>query len=322
MTAPEENAASGTGPDASAECESDASAECESDASAECESDVNAENDADASVENDAGGSAGWDSAAYDGSHAFVYEYGTDVLELLDPHPGERILDLGCGTGHLTDRIAETGAEVVGIDQSTEMIETARETYPTRDFRRADARDFGVEQPFDAVFSNAVLHWIDDQDAVLDSVADALRPGGRFVAELGGSGNVAAIVDAVRAELDARGYEPPSAPWYFPTVGEHATTLEAHGFEVRYARLFDRPTELDDGEDGMANWLGMFGDSLFTTLSAEQQQSVIEAVEERLRPELFDAETETWTADYRRLRFVAVRRVATDEQTVPHPQQQ
>ncbi|MFD1599473.1 class I SAM-dependent methyltransferase [Halobellus rarus] len=251
-----------------------------------------------------------WDSDAYDGSHAFVYEYGADVLDLLDPGPGERVLDLGCGTGHLTERIADAGADVVGIDQSAEMVETARETYPERDFRRADARDFDVEElfdpeePFDAVFSNAVLHWIDDQDAVLDSVADALRPGGRFVVELGGSGNVAAIADAVRAELDARGYEPPTHPWYFPTIGEHATTLEAHGFEVRYARLFDRPTELEDGDEGMANWLEMFGDRLLGPVPDGERSDVVAAVEDRLRGELYD--DGVWTADYRRLRFAAV----------------
>jgi len=245
-----------------------------------------------------------WDSAAYDGSHSFVYEYGSDVVDLLDPHPDERILDLGCGTGHLTDRIAESGSEVVGLDRDGEMIATARASYPDLEFRRGDARDFAVEEPFDAVFSNAALHWIDDQDAVIRSVADALRPGGRFVAELGGAGNVAAIVDAVAAELAARGYEPPTDPWYFPTVGEHATVLEAHGFEVRYATLFDRPTELDDGDDGLAAWLGMFGDRLLGSVPEERQSDVIAGVEDRLRDDLYD--DGTWTADYRRLRFVAV----------------
>ncbi|MFA1610625.1 class I SAM-dependent methyltransferase [Halobellus rubicundus] len=255
-----------------------------------------------------------WDSETYDGSHSFVYEYGADVVDLLDPEPGERILDLGCGTGHLTDRIADAGADVVGVDQSEEMIETARETYEHR-FVQADARDFGradlgidagPADPFDAVFSNAALHWIDDQDAVLDSVVDVLAPGGRFVAELGGHGNVSAIVAAVAAELEERGYEPPIDPWYFPTVGEHATTLEAHGFEVRYARLFDRPTELDEGDDGLAAWLGMFGDRLFGSVPEAERPDVVAGVEDRLRDELYDADANAWTADYRRLRFVAV----------------
>ena len=224
-----------------------------------------------------------WDSSAYDGSYSFVYEYGSDVVDLLDPRPDERILDLGCGTGHLTDRIADAAAEVVGIDQSAEMIEQARAAYPTREFRRGDAREFTVSQPFDAVFSNVVLHWIDDQDAVLNRVADALRPRGRFVAELGGQGNVATIVDAVCEELTACGYEPPSDPWYFPTVGEHATRLEAHGFEVRYATLFDRPTELDDGDAGLAAWLGMFGDRLLGSVPEDRQSAVVAGVEDRLR---------------------------------------
>lgn len=247
-----------------------------------------------------------WDSNAYDGSHSFVYEYGADVVELLDPKPGERILDVGCGTGHLTDRIADTGAEVVGIDQSAEMIETARKAYPDREFRRADARDFDVDEQFEAVFSNAALHWIDEQDAVCEAVADALVPGGRYVAELGGSGNVERIVDAVAAEVSARGYEPATEPWYFPTVGQHATTLEAHGFEVRYARLFDRPTELEDGDDGMAAWIGMFGDRLLADVPEPERPSVVDAVEDRLRADLYDADGGVWTADYRRLRFVAV----------------
>ena len=251
-----------------------------------------------------------WDAAAYDGSHSFVYEYGSDVVDLLDPDPGERILDLGCGTGHLTDRIAASGATVVGIDESAEMIETAREAHPERRFVRADARDFdladlSVDRRFDAVFSNAALHWIDDQDAVLDSVTDALRPGGRFVAELGGLGNVASVVAAVRAALRERGYES-EHPWYFPTVGEHATVLEAAGFEVRFAELFDRPTDLD-GRDGLRNWLDVFGDSLFAPLTDDEREAVVTAVEDRLRGELYDPGTETWTADYRRLRFVAVR---------------
>jgi SAM-dependent methyltransferase len=247
-----------------------------------------------------------WDSSAYDGSHSFVYEYGADVVDLLDPRSDERILDLGCGTGHLTDRIAESAAEVVGLDRSAEMIEEARASYTDREFRRADAREFTVSEPFDAVFSNAALHWIDDQDAVLDRVADALEPGGRFVAELGGTGNVAAIVGAVGDELADRGYEPPTDLWYFPTVGEHASRLEAHGFEVRYATLFDRPTALEDGEDGLAAWLGMFGDRLLGPVTEDRRPAVVEGVEDRLRDELYD--DGTWTADYRRLRFVAIHR--------------
>ncbi|MFB6172899.1 MAG: methyltransferase domain-containing protein [Haloarculaceae archaeon] len=244
-----------------------------------------------------------WDTERYDEGHSFVFEYGDGVVDLLDPGRGERVLDLGCGTGHLTARIADSGATAVGLDASGEMIATARDAYPECDFVRADARAFSFDEPFDAVFSNAALHWIPDQDAVLASVADALAPGGRFVAELGGTGNVAAIVDAVRAEAAARGYEV-ECPWYFPGVGDYASKLESHDLETRYATLFDRPTELDNGADGLAEWLGMFGDSLLAAVPADDRDAVVSAVEDRLRDELF--RDGTWVADYRRLRVVAV----------------
>lgn len=245
-----------------------------------------------------------WDANSYDGSHSFVYEYGRDVIELLDPKPGERILDVGCGTGHLTNEIASAGADVVGIDSAEGMIEKARAAFPNRRFVHADARTVSFDEPFDAVFSNAALHWIRDQDAAVRSIRDALAPGGRFVAELGGSGNIHETVDAIEAEVRERGYEPDN-PWYFPTIGEYATKLEAHGFEVRYSTLFDRPTELEGGSDGLAEWIGMFGDSLLSSVPDEERPSVIEAVEDRVRDELF--EDGAWVMAYRRLRVVAVR---------------
>ncbi|RXK46423.1 class I SAM-dependent methyltransferase [Halorientalis pallida] len=250
-----------------------------------------------------------WNPDDYDDDHGFVHEYGEGVVDLLDPNPGERVLDLGCGTGHLTAEIGSAvgpQGEVVGIDRAAEMVREARETYSDPSFQRADARSFSAREPFDAVFSNAALHWISDvdQNRVLAGVADALRPGGRFVVEMGGSGNVDRIVTATLDELDARGYDA-IHPWYFPSVGEYAPRLETHGFEVRHARLFDRPTELDGGAEGLANWLGMFGDSLFSDVPDDERAAVVAAVEDRLRPDLFDGET--WTADYRRLRFHAVR---------------
>jgi trans-aconitate methyltransferase len=252
-----------------------------------------------------------WDPDSYDRDTGFVHEYGGSVVDLLDPRPGEAVLDLGCGTGHLTADIADAvgdSGSVVGVDASAEMVERARETYPDPRFAVADAREYAPDRSFDAVFSNAALHWIpgDDQPTVAERVAEALVPGGRFVAELGGTGNVAAVVDATLAELRERGHEA-DHPWYFPTVGEHAAVLEAAGFEVRLARLFDRPTELEGGREGLANWLDVFGDSLFVDLGDAERAAVVSAVEDRLRPELFDADAGTWTADYRRLRFVAVR---------------
>jgi trans-aconitate methyltransferase len=245
-----------------------------------------------------------WNPDDYDDSHAFVYERAADLLEILDPKPGERVLDLGCGTGHLSQQIAERGATVVGVDADPAMVDQARESYPDLDFRVADARQLNVDEPVDAVFSNAALHWIpgEDHDAVLDGVADALGDGGRFVAEMGGAGNVAAITDALQAELTARGY-PFDHPWYFPTIGEYAPRLEATGFEVRAARLFDRPTPLD-GAAGLQNWISMFGDSFFETVPESERAAILDSVEKRVRGGLWDGEQ--WVADYRRLRFQAV----------------
>ncbi|OVE85403.1 class I SAM-dependent methyltransferase [Natronolimnobius baerhuensis] len=246
-----------------------------------------------------------WDGTDYRNDHSFVYEYGADVLALLDPHNDERILDLGCGTGELTRAISSEAADVVGVDTSPEMLETARESDPECSFVCMDARELSFETHFDAVFSNAMLHWIldADQNQVLQNVHDVLASGGRFVGEMGGNGNVAAITNAVERELTQRGYEF-DHPWYFPSIGEYATRLESTGFEVRDAQLFDRPTELENGEDGLEAWLELFGDGLFAPLSSDEQDAVIAAVEDDLRDQYF--RDGTWIADYRRLRFVAV----------------
>ncbi len=138
-----------------------------------------------------------WSTALYESKHAFVWQHGETLLELLAAQAGERILDLGCGTGQLTQKIAMSGADVRGIDYAPAMIEKARENYPHLQFAIADARSFQVDQPLDAVFSNAVLHWITEPDSAIHCIRQALKPGGRFVAEFGGKGNVKAIVEAL-----------------------------------------------------------------------------------------------------------------------------
>ncbi|MDZ8185839.1 MAG: methyltransferase domain-containing protein [Nostoc sp. ChiSLP02] len=247
-----------------------------------------------------------WNTSLYEDKHAFVWEYGEDLLQLLNPQPKELILDLGCGTGQLTEKIAQTGAEVWGIDSAPTMIEKARENYPHIRFDVADATNFQVEQPFDAVFSNAVLHWVKQADNAIGCIYQALKPGGRFVAEFGGKGNVKAIAIALSNALEAINIPVKDRnPWYFPSIGEYATLLEQQGFDVIYSVLFSRPTPLVEGEAGMANWIKMFASSFLTGLSDEQQIQVIRVVEEYLKPTLY--QQGNWTADYRRIRIVAIK---------------
>ena len=243
-----------------------------------------------------------WDAEQYEGKHSFVWRLGAGVVELLAPQPGERILDLGCGTGQLTAEIANKCARVVGVDNSANMIGQARQNYPGLTFVLGDAANFHFEEPFDAIFSNAVLHWVKNADAAADSIARALRPGGRFVAEFGGHRNTRSILDALRAvlgtEADAR------CPWYYPSIGEYASVLERHGFEVRHAELFDRPTSLE-GEKGMEDWLRMFCGKFFEGLPADEATAKTREVVGLLRPERF--REGVWSVDYRRLRVLAVK---------------
>jgi trans-aconitate methyltransferase len=248
-----------------------------------------------------------WDAALYDEKNAFVWKHGQGVVELLAPKPGERILDLGCGTGHLTNRIAGADAEVIGIDKSPAMIEEARRLYPNLRFEIADATDFHFDQPFDAVFSNAAIHWMKDQADVARCVWEALKPGGRFVAEFGGRGNIEAIRSALAKAIQTEGEQVSFEPFarYYPTIGEYATLLEAQGFRVTFASHFDRPTKLDEGEKGLRNWLFTFTDNIIQSLPVNKREDVIADVEQSLKPVLF--RDGCWFADYRRIRIVAIK---------------
>jgi trans-aconitate methyltransferase len=241
-----------------------------------------------------------WNATLYEDQHAFIWKYGASLIDLLAPQPGESILDLGCGTGQLTEQIAKTGAAVRGIDADAAMIAKAQQNYPDLQFAQADARNFQVDLPVDAVFSNAVLHWVKEPDAAIQCIHQALKPGGRFVAEFGGKGNVQAIEQALR-----HGHPAYISPWYFPSVAEYATRLEQQGFEVVLATLRDRPTPLEGAEAGLANWLRMFANNLLDQLSLAQQNQVIASVEQHLKPSLY-AEG-AWTADYRRLCIIATK---------------
>jgi trans-aconitate methyltransferase len=232
-----------------------------------------------------------WDAERYQSRHSYVFAYGADLIGLLGPRAGEKILDLGCGSGQLTAKIAESGAEVVGVDRSPEMVAEARRNFPSLTFEIGDAAGFTVDGPFDAVFSNAALHWVKDADGAAASVARALRNGGRFVLEMGGKGNTQAVLDAVR-----EGVGPVETPWYFPSVGEYTSLLERHCFEIALATLFDRPTRVE-GEDGLEEWLAMFAGSMLGSAEARR------AVANRLRPTMF--RDGAWIIDYRRLRVIA-----------------
>lgn len=247
-----------------------------------------------------------WNPLLYEQNHAFVWQYGAELIQLLAPQTNDRILDLGCGTGQLTAQIAALGAEVIGLDVSPEMVEQARANYPGLAFTVGDARNFQVEQPVDAVFSNATLHWVLEPNAAIACIYEALKPGGRLVAEFGGRGNVQTIATALtRAlqQIDAADLH----LWYFPSVSDYTTRLEQQDFEVVYAVLYDRPTVLA-GEAGLENWLQMFAGAALAALTAEQQRQVLDSVQAQLRPSCWSESEGHWLADYRRIRVMAYRR--------------
>jgi len=239
-----------------------------------------------------------WTSEAYRRNAAFVPALGAAVLDLLSPEPGERILDLGCGEGSLTARIASAGAIVVGVDASEEMAAGARAR--GLDARVMNAEHLQFSEEFDAVFSNAVLHWIRNHDAMLAGVRRALKPGGRFVAECGGHGNLAVIQVAIRSVLAHRGWET-NIRRYYATEPEYAARLREHGFAVQQIALIPRPTPLPTGIRG---WLETFERSTLDRIPPEHREGFLQDVEQVLRPEICDRDG-NWTAHYVRLRFAA-----------------
>lgn len=241
-----------------------------------------------------------WNPATYEANGAFVPTLGAGVLEWLAPQPGERILDLGCGDGQLTAKIAATGATVVGVDASSAMIEGAKSRGLEARVCNAEALPFDHE--FDAVFSNAALHWVRNQDAMLAGVKRALKPGGRFVAEMGGHGNVAAILVALTAVLERHGYGSlEDGVNYYPAPEVYSGRLASHGFAVEEMQLIPRPTPLPAG---MAAWLTTFRSGVLEAVPEHLRATVIDETVSLLEPALRD-EQGNWTADYVRLRFIA-----------------
>jgi trans-aconitate methyltransferase len=245
-----------------------------------------------------------WNADLYKEKHAFVFQYGNSVVEWLEPKEGENILDLGCGTGELTAQIAASGATVTGIDSSASMIQNARQHFPDIKFVVADATSFTLPQQFDAVFSNATLHWIRQKEKVLDRIHQHLVPGGRLVLEMGGKGNVDDIMGAVDKAMKNHGYT--FKPfWYFPSVGEYTSLLEEYDFRVNQVQYFDRETELADPENGIVEWLRMFGDNLLEEVPVAERETILQEAQESLRATNF--RDGKWYSKYVRLRIKAQR---------------
>jgi SAM-dependent methyltransferase len=241
-----------------------------------------------------------WNAEAYTRNARFVADYGLPLIDLLKLKPGQRVLDLGCGDGALTRKLIDAGASVIGVDASEPQISAAR--VAGIDARLMDAHDLGFENEFDAVFTNAVLHWMADPAMVVRGVRKALKSGGRFVGEFGGHTNVAAICTALLAGLKLTGQAVPARlPWYFPTEAEFRNLLMVNGFEVDSIVLFPRPTPLPTDLRG---WLETFAGPFVKDLPADVQAKVFDEATALLAPSLKDP-TGRWTADYVRLRFAA-----------------
>ena len=252
--------------------------------------------------EPDAAADSDWDPQLYARHAAFVPDLGRSLVEWLAPRPGERILDLGCGDGVLTEELVKAGSRVIGVDSSPRQVEAARRRGLAAVVSHGENLHF--QDQFDAVFSNAALHWMQRPDAVLHGVRRALRPGGRFVAEFGAYGNVATICAALSEELHKRGHEFRALnPWYFPHADEYRAKLVRAGFQIVKLTTFDRPTPLPGDLTG---WLETFAQSFTIGWSPQQRTELFTAIQERVRPQLWTSQGK-WMADYVRLRLHVIK---------------
>ena len=250
---------------------------------------------------------SGWDAENYSQNFTFVPAYGRELVDILRPEKDEKILDLGCGTGVLTSEIATQCREVIGVDRDANMITHAKRAYPHIQFLRRDAGHLNLAQSFDAVFSNAALHWMKLEE-VFPEVAKVLNPSGRLVVEMGGIGNIAAIEKAIdeafkKLSIDSSKIE---KPWHFRTPAETASLLERNHFEVRYMHLYDRPTHLPSGTGGLLGWMKMFAGSFLKFVPLAEHERFLNEIEKAAKPALW--KDGAWYADYRRFHFVAIKK--------------
>lgn len=247
-----------------------------------------------------------WDADKYTSDFSFVHQYGNSVMELINADKDSTVLDLGCGNGALSKALYDKGYLVKGIDASKELLDIARKNHPEIEFIQADATSFSLQEQVDVVFSNAVFHWIDKerQQDMLQCVHNSLKENGQFVFEFGGSGNNQLIHGALGKVFSEHKYHY-HMPFYFPTISEYATLLEETGFCVRYAVLFDRPTELK-GQDGLKDWINMFVKTPFSVVgNDDEKEAIIDKAVESLRDILY--QEGKWYADYVRIRMKAVK---------------
>lgn len=244
-----------------------------------------------------------WNANQYANQFQFVPNYGEELFNLLKLKPGMKVLDLGCGTGDLTAKLKQLGAQVVGMDESEEMLHIARNKYPDITFIHGDACTLEVKEKYDAIFSNAVFHWIEDQNLLLDHISRALNKGGALVCEFGGRGCCEIIHNALRLAFKKRGLHYPFS-FYFPTIGEYAPIVEHYGLRVVYAVYFDRFTELQ-GEKGLEDWIEMFNQRPFEGVDKKEKEEIIQEAVESVRPLLYH--NGKWYADYVRIRLKAIK---------------
>lgn len=244
-----------------------------------------------------------WDSNNYTDNFQFVHKYGEELIDLLTVPEDSFVVDLGCGNGAITEKLSTVGFRVLGVDSSEEMIKKAKELHPNQNFRLDDACEFKLEEKADAVFSNAVFHWIDNHDRLIENISANLKSGGEFVFEFGGKGNADSVHFALEKAFSSFGLKYTN-DLNFRSIGEFAPLLEKHGFVVRYALLFDRPTE-QIGENGLENWINMFLGSAFDGIDADTKKEIIAQVVSDCRPKLFV--NGKWYLDYVRIRMKAIK---------------